>query len=545
MKIVAMMKLNRYFLLILPLAVLLSSCSKEEGGDSPEEDPEAILSAIPGVKTKMDAPTVITHLSFKAAEDPSKMVLGVFEGATQPDFSDAVPIYIIKEKPSSGINQVDITCSKGFKYLRYYGRSGHRTEISDIKYEGYPSDGDYSSMLQMTNLPFLVVHTKSHAEVLSKDWYTLGNVFVITDGGKSCKLHSMKIKGRGNASWDMPKKPYRIKLDDGAHFAGLKAKARDWVLINAYGDKTMLRNILSFEVSKALNMAFTPTGIMVELLLNGEYMGTYTLCDQVEIHEDRVAITKMKPTETSAVEVTGGYLMDFDCYSTDGVGYFYTNNGTHVRIREPDDKDINANQNSYIQNYIKTFEDQILNPSAGYDDILDVDSFLRYFLLGEMTGNTDTFYCTKVYKERNDPKLHIGPGWDFDLTFDNDNRTHPINSYSGYLAFSYGSSYAAQVRKWAQRVVSDNGGRIKEIWKEARTQGGLTSDNLLSFIDYWAAEVDESQKLNYTRWKILSSKVHMNFQALGSYEAEVEYLKKVVEERVAWMDKVVGITVDE
>lgn len=54
--------------------------------------------------------------------------------------------------------------------------------------------------------------------------------------------------------------------------------------------------------------------------------------------------------------------------------------------------------------------------------------------------------------------------------------------------------------------------------------------------DQTAAELEQSQRLNFLRWPILNEKVHQNPQALGSYSAEVETVRKYLRSRVPFLD---------
>ena len=108
------------------------------------------------------------------------------------------------------------------------------------------------------------------------------------------------IRERGNYSRNFPKKPYRIKFDSKQHVLDAPAKAKKWTLINNYGDKTLMRNMLAFEISRQLGMPYTPYSKAVDVLLNGEYKGCYQLCDQVEVNKKRVAIDELTPRDNSA-----------------------------------------------------------------------------------------------------------------------------------------------------------------------------------------------------------------------------------------------------
>src|SRR5690606_4215333 len=98
-----------------------------------------------------------------------------------------------------------------------------------------------------------------------------------------------EVKGRGNSTWGMPKKPYRIKLDEKAPLLEMPTD-KSWTLLANYGDQSLLRNDVAFEVSRRLELEYTPRQRFVELFLNGEYMGNYTLTEHVKESEDRIPI---------------------------------------------------------------------------------------------------------------------------------------------------------------------------------------------------------------------------------------------------------------
>ena len=83
--------------------------------------------------------------------------------------------------------------------------------------------------------------------------------------------------------------------------------------------------------------------------------------------------------------------------------------------------------------------------------------------------------------------------------------------------------------------------QLLSIWGEAR-QSGLTEENMISFIDRWEADLQQSQRLNFLRWPILNQRVHQNPRALGSFQAEVEVLRTFMKERLLWMDRKLGYT---
>lgn len=85
-----------------------------------------------------------------------------------------------------------------------------------------------------------------------------------------------QIRGRGNSTWEMPKKPYRLKLDKKSVILGL-GEERDWILLANYIDPTLMLNAVAFKIGQLLELPFTNHAIPVDLYLNGEYAETTCL----------------------------------------------------------------------------------------------------------------------------------------------------------------------------------------------------------------------------------------------------------------------------
>lgn len=482
----------------------------------------------------LGAPHVITRVGWSPRNDgqgEKRVLLGVFEGANREDFMDALPIYIIKEKGTIGqMTYADVDCSRGFRYVRYVGPSDARCNIAELAFYGHPGEGDDTHLCQLTNLPVVSIHTQNGTIPYDKVHQIPAQLTIVSDNGTRLLSEPGTIRERGNASRNFPKKPYRIKFDTKQNVLDAPAKAKKWTLINNYGDKTLMRNLLAFELSRRLGMSYTPYGAAVDVLLNGEYKGCYQLCDQVQVHKKRVNITEMTPADNAGTALTGGYLIEIDSYASQEKSWFRSSQQNPVTIKSPDEDSITSQQKNYIKTYFNKMESQ-------WTRYLDKNSFLRHFLVGELSGNTDTYWSVFMYKERDDDMVYTGPVWDFDLAFDNDNRTFPVNSKTDYI-YRSGGSCTGNMRTFVDNIAVRNAeakAMILTIWDEAR-QSGLTEENLVAWIDKTEAELEESQRLNFIRWPIMNSLVHQNPRLWGSYQAEVENVRRFVKERVSWMD---------
>lgn len=480
----------------------------------------------------------------------NRVRLAVIEGANNADFSDAIPIHVIKEAGvEKEMNYAEINCSRGFRYVRYVTPNDVRCNLAELAFYGEKGEGDDSQFYQITNLPTVVINTKGAQEVTSKEEELSSVVYIVSEEGKKLlATEKTGVRGRGNASWNFPKKPYRLKFDEKQQLLDAPAKAKKWTLINNYGDKTLMRNILAFELSRRFGLAYTPYCHPVDVVLNGEYRGCYQLCDQIEVNKNRVNITKMEPEDVALPELSGGYLIEVDAYASTEASHFYSTLGTPVTIKSPDDEDIVNAQTRYITDYFNRMENAVFasnfaNPETGYRRYLDLDSFLKHFMVGEMSGNTDTYWSVYMTKDRESDKFFTGPVWDFDIAFDNDQRTYPIEAHTDYIFASKGSVASEAMRQMVNRIVKEDEGarqRLLELWSEARNTKGIDETSLLEYVDKTVELLNESQKLNFLRWNILSERVHENPQASGSYEGEVAIVKNFIRKRLPQLDGFIG-----
>ena len=116
---------------------------------------------------------VITQVGYSPRiYQPSRVELAVIEGANQPDFGDAVPLYIIKNPAEERkITTVNINCTKGFRYVRYVSPYNVRCNLAELQFYGYAGKGDNSKLYQPTNLPVVVVHTVNSEDVTIKSLF--------------------------------------------------------------------------------------------------------------------------------------------------------------------------------------------------------------------------------------------------------------------------------------------------------------------------------------------------------------------------------------
>ncbi len=382
-------------------------------------------------------------------------------------------------------------------------------------------------------LPLLSITTATGADITSKLIYVPATLAIADSTGATIVQGAMEIRGRGNTTWEMPKKPYRLKLTTSTSLLGMPAN-KNWVLLANYSDKTMLRNDLTFELSRMVGLAWTPRSRFVDVQLNGRYQGVYQLVEHVRVAPERVNITAMKITDTSATNITGGYLLEVDERRGETFCFNSTKTTMVFCVGDPDallDPGWER-QRAYITNYMARtdtaiFASNFADPTAGYAAFLDVESVINYYIVQEVVKNVDgnLRFGGYMYKPR-EGKLTFGPVWDFDLAIGNVN-------YNG--ADRTDGWYARQAQ-WYTRLMQDPAfkARFTARYGELKSSGKL--DSLKNLVFSRANYLSVVQVRNFERWPILGTWVWPNRVVTGSYDGETIALKTWLIDRINWMD---------
>ena len=518
----------------------------------------------------LGTPHVIKKVGWApAANNLGNTKLGVFEGANRADFADAIPLFMItSDEEDQKLKTAAVNVSRGFRYVRYVSPNNKYCIISELEFYGEAGEGTDDVFYQVTNLPLVVIHTDSGKDPVDKVNDLPAHFAVINKEGLKLKEDIGTVRLRGNTSLAFDKKPYRMKFANKTKLCGSTAKAKKWVLINSWDDKTLMRNNVAFEVSRRVGMEYTPFLTPVDVMVNGEYKGTYDLADQVDQHKDRVDIEELNSNVVDGDSLTGGYLIESDgnFYAEDPKVKFNTSHKNEIVIKYPDEDDLNDAQYSYIKSHFQTMENALYSKnftSEGYRRYFDIVSFLKYFILEEFAGNPDAFWSTYFYKHRGDEKFYTGPAWDFNLGFDNDYRLYrtSVNTVYDdegnkigdtwepdwvYKCTVDGGITAGDMLNFVNIIIEqdpETGKELKTMWTNLRGTGQFSAESVVAYVDEQAELLDASQRLNYMRWDVLGTKVFHNPSSAiyASYDAAVDSLKSYIRTRVKWFDQKLGV----
>ena len=329
-----------------------------------------------------------------------------------------------------------------------------------------------------------------------------------------------RIRGRGNTTWGMPKKPYRIKLDEKIPVFG-RWDNRDWILLANYSDKTLLRNIMAMELSRVCGMSWTPDMISVEVFLNGDYIGVYSFSDHKEVAKHRVDI------EVAGKDVVdGGYYLEIE-EAMDEPVCFKTIWGTPIMFHEPELP--SEAQQKFIQEWFNGFETALGKIQGGdrdsYRKYLDTPSFINYYIIQEITKNPDGNVRKSTYltKKEGSP-LEMYHVWDFDITLGNCNYTN----------FEKPEGWQMRYVKWYNQLFHDPA--FKQAVVDRWTELYPDLQKVPSFLDRQRKLMAQAQDRNFQRWDILGKYVWPNYYHFDTYDEEYAFLKEFYNKRLQWLN---------
>lgn len=372
-------------------------------------------------------------------------------------------------------------------------------------------------------LPVMWIETPGNAKITSKNTWMEGATAKLYSSGTLTPLGVTQIKGRGNTTWGYPKNPYTIKLDKKAAILGMP-KDKRWNLLANWMDRTDMRNDVALQLARVSpGLDWTSRGKFVELIMNGKHVGNYYLCEHIKIAEDRVNITAIDEDAAKAgdpVDLTGGYLMEFDTYF-DEANKFRSSLNLPVNLKDPDWT--TGFSKTYIQNWINGLEGKLTAvdiSGTDYKDYLDIDSYIDWWFVHEMAKNGEPNHpkSSYMYKDKEtatDNKIHAGPCWDFD-----------------WGTFTPSTSWNVKNAIWYSYLFKDPAfvARVKEKWNAQKAAYDAVAS---TYIDAVATEIKESVAADKTLWPCTST---VNGDKDLSFDDAVARLKSSLQAKIAWMD---------
>ena len=365
------------------------------------------------------------------------------------------------------------------------------------------------------------------------------------------------IELRGSSSINYPQKPYLFETRDAlgqnqdASILGLP-KEKDWILLSNYNDKSLMRNILGYQMFEKLGN-YAPRAKLVDVVLNNEYRGIYVLTEKIKQDSNRVNIAKLKAEDISGDQLTGGYIFKIDYWNSSNSweSPYSPVNYPGYKIRyvyhDPDWDELNYQQKNYISTYVTSFEkvlysSNFADATQGYPKYIDVKSFIDYFLVSEISRNNDGYKKSQYFHKDRNGKIVAGPVWDFDWAWKNINECYIFKAING-------SGWSYQINDchpdvnsngWMVRLLQDQNFADKVNCSYFSARANQLSDaSIFQMIDSLYNVVKNAQVRHFQKWQILGKNVgapEVDAQPV-TYAGEVEKLRNWIIMRLAWLDK--------
>ena len=384
------------------------------------------------------------------------------------------------------------------------------------------------------DMPILSIMTETGGDVTSKETYIdCALTAVDTDGGVLYESDSVSIRGRGNSTWNMEKKSYRIKLGKKENLLGVgKGKNKSWVLLANHCDHSLQRVSVAFAMASMMSgFDYVPGYAFVEVFLNGEYRGVYLLTEQTQTGPDRVNINE-SDFETN---VEADFLIEKTAWDYE---YGFTVKGERYGIKSDlsSDKEIRDAQIEWIDGKVTEACDALAEGNMErVKTLVDLDSLVDDYLLQEITKNFDVGFDS-FYMYFTDGKLYFGPPWDFDLSLGNANLG--FEDYDGLAAAvcptngEFDTSnrwfYNTMKHAWFRKLVVD---RWNEIKNDVASLPGAVLKTEKAY--------GKSFERNFEKWDIFGQNFARSTKAitdLTSYGQHCAYLSNWLNGRIRWLD---------
>lgn len=363
-------------------------------------------------------------------------------------------------------------------------------------------------------IPRFVIETNSFAEINNKTNYIPAYLQIYEKDAPLGEPVKLAIKGKGSSSFTMPKFSYKLEFEEKQSFFNMPEN-RDWDLISNFRDKTFLKNYLTYQLAGTLQDEYTPRCDFVELYINRTYLGLYLLAEHVKVGKNRVNINK---TDSSFLiektRIKNGETLPQNS--------FYSDRERLYEIRYP--KSPSTEDSTFIRNTVDKFESQLKDTSTNLYSILDMTDFVRYYWIQEFSKNIDGAFGRSIFITW-EPKnnFRMGPVWDFDLGYGNDNKKKS-SPYDWYVRYQGWFKDLFQHKSFKQEAA--------KYWKENQHYflGIIDSIPRIQKQIQKAAENDEK------KWPVLENDTDWPFvDSYSSYEDAIDSLKYWIKTRAEWI----------
>ena len=538
-----------------------------------------------------------------------------YQGYTRP--TDAIRWW---NNPRDGKNYLFVPSSADMSALKIFFTADNtvtvngKTLVSGTVTDAFSGGGEFTFMCgsasykvvvrQTSDIPTMFITTETetlnyiHA---NKAYREAAKMLLVGADGKTVEYNGDldHIKGRGNFSWDLEKKPYNIKLNEKTSLLGM-GKSKKWCLVANYIDQSQVRHKTSYQMADEIGLSFSAKVQHIDLYINNYYLGLYQLTEKVEIGDPLVNISDLEdatqkvnsapldsytrggPNYFSAntykyynipinpADITGGYLLEIEIpsrYPEELCG-FVTKKGQAVVIKYPEHA--SKEQVEYIRNFYQDMEDAVYS-TTGYNDkgkhyseYVNEETFEKMYALAEYLMNHDTcmtsFYMHKDSDQNGGEKIACGPIWDMEGAFSNGSDSWP--SAIGYLRLDdpeifwiangliYNENFSIFLKNpphllaafykhadFRQRAIRQYYTNVLPLHDKLFNPDSTVETKNLQYYRYFEPQIQNSFDLNRIKWDMMYKPNLYGLPLSISMKADLDIIKSFAERRAVFLSK--------
>lgn len=387
-------------------------------------------------------------------------------------------------------------------------------------------------------IPVVYINTENNDPILSKTDYLNATMWIDSCGvedveafGSADEPMELQIRGRGNSSWSgFAKKPYRLKLAKKGTPLGFP-KSKHFVLLAHAPTQSQMRNVTTLQLARQIGLGWQPQNMPVELVINGEYLGVYSFCQNIRIDSDRVNISEQPDSNLDLMTIDDGWLVEID------------NNPDTPQILVPQNYDLEGGPGVRFARFtcktpevLSPFQEAWITAQMGkitrmiysedkseceWEELVDIESLAKYYIIQELTCNYDAFRGSTFIYHTAGGKWTFGPLWDCEWTYVSGSRS---GTFWDERAWQTGSSGRPV---W-----------ISEIWKFRRFREEVLRqweafypekyDAIYDFVDDFYSRYKDAFVRNGERWPQYNGiTIHLTYS----------WLKSQLKNYGEWMDE--------
>ena len=349
---------------------------------------------------------------------------------------------------------------------------------------------------------------------------------------------NVRVKGRGNSSWKMPRRSYQIKLHNRDSVLGMPP-AKKWLLIANYADASLMRNKLMYDLAAQI-MDFAPQSEFADLWIDGDYRGVYLVCQRIATGKTSL---NLKSEQGILAEIDTFYWHDADSYFKSNYSpAVFTLKDSPADDMEKEDS-LARKSFSDFEDYVRRFEDLLYAEEKDWEQIssmMDVESFLSFYLLEEFSENPDSCRTSLyLYQDGPDDVLHMGPVWDFDKAlgyaqkgkYGGDPERDYVSNIQEYMGTENDCTWYTELMK-----IPEFQDAVQEYYQTTARDVFLSSGQLIEDYRHRIAKSAEYTESIWPVAEIAENCGHDPVQFFCWNDA-VDYLKNWTKKRIQYFDQ--------